>query len=256
VTSLTVELSSQLKEKLDRLTQENEALRRQLRHAQSLATVGTVTGMIVHEFNNILTPIINYAHLAASGDAEMVNKAITRAAEGGQRAVDICKALLGLLHEDAAEPVRLPLAELVQQSLLATGRNLAKDGITLTVRVADDLCVTARPSELKQVLVNLLLNARAAVRTKGMGGSVTITGSREAGGVRISVEDSGIGIAPELMELIWEPLFTTKTGQDGQERGSGLGLPLCREIVGSMGGKISVESVQGQGATFHVWLAE
>ena len=256
MTSLTAELPPQIKEELERLARENESLRRQLRHAQSLATVGTVTGMIVHEFNNILTPIINYAHLAASGDAEMVRKAITRAAEGGQRAVDICKALLGLLHEDAAEPIRLPVAELVQQSLLATGRNLAKDGITLTVRVPEDLCVNTRPSEFKQVLVNLLLNARAAVRTKGMGGSVTITGSREAGGVRVSIEDSGVGIAPELMDLIWEPLFTTKTGQDGQDRGSGLGLPLCREIVQSMGGKITADSVQGQGATFHVWLPE
>jgi signal transduction histidine kinase len=256
VTSLTAELPPQIKDELERLTLENSALRRQLRHAQSLATVGTVTGMIVHEFNNILTPIINYAHLAASGDEEMVRKAITRASEGGQRAVDICKALLGLLHEDAVEPVVMSVAELVQQSLLATGRNLAKDGITLTVRVPDDLSVNARPSELKQVLVNLLLNARAAVRTKGMGGSVAITASRAAGGVRVSIEDSGVGIAPEHMELVWEPLFTTKTGQDGQERGSGLGLPLCREIVQSMGGRITVESVLGQGATFHVWLPE
>ena len=256
MTSLTAEVPPQIKDELERLTRENEALRRQLRHAQSLATVGTVTGMIVHEFNNILTPIINYAHLAASGDAEMIHKAITRAAEGGQRAVDICKALLGLLHEDAAEPVRLPLAELVGQSLLATGRSLAKDGIALTVRVPEDLSVNARPSELKQVLVNLLLNARAAVRTKGMGGTVDITAARHDGGVCVSVEDSGIGIAPEYMELIWEPLFTTKTGQDGQERGSGLGLPLCREIIQSMGGRITVESVQGQGATFHVWLPE
>ena len=254
MTSLTAELPTEVKEELSRLARENQALRRQLRHAQSLATVGTVTGMIVHEFNNILTPIINYAHLAASGDEEMVRKAITRAAEGGERAVDICKALLGLLHEDAPEPIRQSLAELIQQSLLATGRNLAKDGISLTVDVPEELSVLTRPSELKQVLVNLLLNARAAIRTKGLGGSVTITGASVSGSIRISITDTGVGIPAEYLELIWEPLFTTKTGQDGQDRGSGLGLPLCREIVQSMGGQITVESVLGQGATFHVLL--
>ncbi len=212
--------------------------------------------MIVHEFNNILTPIINYAHLAAGGDEEMVRKAISRASEGGQRAVDICKALLGLLHEDEAEPVKQSVSELVQQSMLATGRNLAKDGITLKIIVPEELSVKVRPSEFKQVLVNLLLNARHAVRAKGMGGTVIITGSRSDGGIKISIEDSGVGIAPDHMALIWEPLFTTKTGQDGQDRGNGLGLPLCREIMGAMGGKIWCDSVQGKGAIFHVWLPE
>jgi len=198
VTSLATKQSDTLNTELTRLAAENQALRRQLRRAQSLATVGTITGMIVHEFNNILTPIINYAQLAAGGDEEMVRKAITKASEGGQRAVDICTALLGLLREDAAEPVQAPVAELVEQSLLATGRNLAKDGIDLHLDVPPDLTVTTRPSEIKQVLVNLLLNARSAILSKGRRGLISISAARQGRRVLLSVSDTGTGMGGEI----------------------------------------------------------
>ena len=254
MTSLVQKRTDSDEGQIARLSAENQALRRQLRRAQSLATVGTITAMIVHEFNNILTPIINYAQLAVSGDEEMTRKAITKASEGGQRAVDICTALLGLLREDSAEPSREPVPELVEQSLLAVGRNLAKDGIELHVDVPAHLTVTTRPAELKQVLVNLLLNARAAIHNKGRGGSVTVSAAGFGDRVRLSVADTGTGIRPEHLQSIFEPFFTTKTGEHGDEAGNGLGLALCKEIVTSMGGQISVESSFGHGAAFHLAL--
>jgi signal transduction histidine kinase len=254
VTSLATKHSDGLKMELTHLAAENQALRRQLRRAQSLATVGTITAMIVHEFNNILTPIINYAQLAAGGDEEMVRKAITKASEGGQRAVDICQALLGLLREDAPDPVKTAVVELVEQSLLATGRNLAKDGINLHLDVPANLTITTRPSEIKQVLVNLLLNARSAILSKGRSGEISIVAVGQDKRITLSLADSGTGIAPEHLDMIFEPFFTTKTGQDGQEQGNGLGLALCKEIVTNMGGEIRVETVLGKGTTFHLDL--
>jgi len=254
VTSVGIEQLAESQTEIERLTAENEALRRQLRRAQSLATVGTVTAMIVHEFNNILTPIINYAQLASSGDEEMVHKAIAKASEGGQRAVDICSALLGLLREEAAAPSKESVAELVEQSLLAIGRNLAKDGINLHLAIPKDLIVTTRPAEFKQVLVNLLLNARAAILSKSRSGEVAISASTAPDGIELWVRDSGAGISPEHMDRIFEPFFTTKSGEDGGEIGNGLGLALCKEIVTSMGGTLSVESTFGEGATFRLLL--
>jgi signal transduction histidine kinase len=254
VTSLTADLPTDLKDELARLERENQALRRQLRHAQSLSTVGTVTGMIVHEFNNILTPIINYAVLASSGDPEMIAKAVAKAAEGGQRASDICSALLRMVREEACQESQANLSELVQDALLAMGRDLSKDGIHLTVTIPDNLSLTTRPAELKQVLVNLVLNARWAVLKQGRGESITISARKRGRSVYLSVADTGCGIAPENLCRLFEPFFTTRTGPDDGEKGNGLGLAMCKEIVTDMGGQIRVASQVGKGTTFTLTL--
>lgn len=237
-----------------RLSAENESLRRQLRHCQKLATVGTMAGMIVHEFNNILTPIINYAQMAADGDEEMVATAICKTVERGQQASDICDALLDLLRDRTAEPIRAGLAELVDQSLLAMGRSPTKDGIKLDINIPAGLKVLARPGELKQVIINLLINARSAILANGKRRQITITALRRAEAVVLSIVDSGAGIAPEHMPRLFEPFFTTKTGEDDGEVGTGLGLAFCREILTKMNGDIRAESTPGEGATFHVTL--
>jgi len=236
------------------LAAENESLRRQLRHCQKLATVGTMTAMIVHEFNNILTPIINYAQLAADGDEEMVAKAIRKAGEGSQRATEICDALLGLLRDRAADPVRVSLAELVDQSLLAMGRSPTKDGIELELSIPAALKVLARPGELKQVIVNLLINARSAILSNGRRRRIEIAAARDCEAVVLSIADSGTGIAPEHMGKLFEPFFTTKNGDDDGEVGTGLGLALCSEVLTKMDGAIRAESTLGHGATFYVTL--
>ena len=238
---------------IEHLQAENESLRQQLKHCQRLATVGTMTAMIIHEFNNILTPIINYAHLAEGGDPEMVKKALTKSAEGGQRASDICGALLGLLRSEATEASEANLASVVNDSLLAMGRNLAKDGIELELSVPAKLQITTRPAELKQVLVNLLLNARSAILKKSRSGKIGISGGKKGKKLHLSVSDSGTGILPQHMARLFEPFFTTKT-EDTGEKGNGLGLALCKEIITDMGGEIRVESMPGNGATFTLVL--
>lgn len=236
------------------LLAENEALRLQLRQTQKLATVGTMTAMIVHEFNNILTPIINYAQLAAGGDPEMTAKAIAKAADGGKRATDICNALLRMLRKEEHELSEVTVRDLVADALLSMGRDLGKDGINLIVDVPPALQMTTRPAEIKQVLVNLLLNSRAACLQKGRGGEIVVRAARKGRKIRISVADTGCGIDPVHREQIFQPFFTTKNGENGREKGTGLGLAMCLEIVTDMGGEILVDSTAGRGATFTVVL--
>jgi signal transduction histidine kinase len=253
VTALAPRKVETQQEKLQRLTAEVAALRRQLRQAQRLATVGTMTAMVSHELNNILTPIINYAQMARRNPA-LVEKAISRAAEGGQRATSICKAILGLVREDTDRPSRISLAEVVQDTIDAMARDPKRDCIDLRVRVPAELALTTRRAELQQVVLNLLINARAAVLEKAGPRWIDVSARRRNGTVEISVCDNGVGISPEHVESIFEPFFTTKDGSDEGSHGHGLGLAFCRQAVESLGGVISVASRPGEGSTFTVRL--
>jgi len=240
-------------QQLTRLNAEVQALRQQLRRAQRLATVGTMTAMVAHEFNNILTPIVNYARLARKNPG-LLEKALDRAASGGERATEICKAILGMTAEAPCEPVEVLVARLVSDSIVAMARDPKKDGIELVIDVPQKLTVTVRPVELQQVLVNLLMNARQAIPKDKTDKRVEIRARRGKAHVEIRVSDTGAGIAPENLEKIFEPFFTTSGRSNGSSRGHGLGLAISKDIVEDMGGQILVESVLGRGSAFTVRL--
>lgn len=249
----TVTATTEYQAELERLREQVQALREQLRHSQRLATMGTLAAMVAHEFNNILTPVISYAQMAQKNPA-MTGKAIARAASGGQRASAICQALLGFAGDSPPEPEEFALAELVDETLSAMAREPAKDLIDLHVSVAPDLTVRTRRVELQQVLLNLLLNARSAVLSRSGGRRIEVAARTGRDGLEIEVSDTGVGIPAENLERIFEPFFTTKQRQAGTDEGSGLGLAICREIVGELGGRIEVRSVEGEGTTFAVVL--
>ena len=236
-------------QQLARLQAEVQALRDQLRKAQRLAAVGTMTAMVAHEFNNILTPIINYAQMARKNPS-FTDKAIARAADGGQRASNICKAILGLTREQPTEKDDVGLLDLVGQTLAAMARDPQKDGIELVLQIPSDLRLKTRSVELQQVVFNLTMNARAAVLAKSGPRRIELAGGRQDGWIVLSVSDTGVGIAPENLEKVFQPFFTTRSGSDGESQGHGLGLTICRDIVTSMGGTISVQSKVDEGTSF------
>jgi signal transduction histidine kinase len=241
-------------EQLERLRREVEALRAQLQHAQRLATVGTMTAMVAHEFNNILTPIVNYAQMARE-DPRLLRKAIDRAAAGGQRATDICRALLDMTAQGPSSPEPVRLADLVADVLSAVARDPRRDGIELAVDVPEDLLARTRRVELHQVLTNLFINAREAVLAATGQRRIDIAARRgDHDNVLISVRDTGVGIAPENLPRIFEPFFTTRHDAARPAAGHGLGLAICKDIVAALGGEISVDSAVGRGATFTVRL--
>lgn len=240
-------------EQLDRLKGEVECLRQQLQHAQRMAAVGTMTAMVAHEFNNILTPIISYAQLAKKNPL-LADKAIARAHDGGQRASHICKAILGLSRKGDNQAEEVAVGELVEETLAAMAREPSKDGIDMLVSVPADVKLKTHRVELQQVLLNLLINARWAVTAGSGPRRIEIQASRRKTHLAVSVTDSGIGISPENLGRIFDPFFTTRQGQDANSRGSGLGLSICRDIITGLGGSISVQSTPGAGSTFTILL--
>jgi len=214
-----------------------------------------MTAMIAHEFNNILTPIINYAQMAQTTPT-LTAKAITRAADGGLRASEICSAILGMTHQAPAELETVSLKVLLEETVVAMARDFSKDCIELTLNVPDDLDIHTRKIELQQVFLNLLINARTAVMQTSKTRRIAITSSQESGLLTISVTDTGMGVSPGNLKQIFDPFFTTKDGQDDQEHGHGLGLALCREIIESLGGTITARSPRNEGATFIIRLPQ
>ena len=241
-------------EQLARLQAEVEALRKQLSQAHRLATVGTMAAMVAHEFNNILTPIINYAKMASKNPA-LVGKALAQVADGGARAGDICRAILGVTAGDSGHPRDILVADLVKQTLDAMVRRPAKDRIDMQTNIPAGLKITTRPAELQQVLLNLLINARTAVLAKEGPRRIGISAERSGKFCVICVADNGVGIEPDRLEKIFQPFFSTATrSAEADSSGHGLGLAFCKKMVTELGGEIAVQSTPGKGSTFTLRL--
>jgi signal transduction histidine kinase len=160
---------------------------------------------------------------------------------------------------DTVRPVKpeirpVVLKELVDRLLLLLEYTARRHGVTLEVSLPGDLpAVRADRNQLQQVLINILMNAFEAARPAGRVQLFARRAMRETrAGVEISVHDSGPGVPAAIQQRIFEPFFSTKPPGEG----TGLGLPICRDILKGLGGEISVHSEPGAGATFVVWLAE
>lgn len=244
----------QLLEHFELVESQLEQVRESLTHSHRLATLGTIASIIAHEYNNILTPVVSYARLALSkpNDQELMKKAVEKALMGAERAAKISSSLLGFARESDGQHVA-NLPQVIDDTIACLARDPRKDGIELKVDMPD-LKAAISPLTLQQVLLNLLLNARQAMRR---GGHLRISGRPEGSMIHIEVADTGPGIPPEIIDRLFEPFVTRRGGpqRDPDEpKGTGLGLCICRDLVRAVGGSISVESQPGQGATFRIRL--
>ncbi len=262
MSDLAAASNGDLRSRLARSVEEAEALREELYKAQQLATLGTLTAGIAHEINNILTPVLAYAQLARSNphDTALWAKAMERTIAGVESASRITEAVLGFARGDGETTDHCDLAEVVSSALACMGRDPAREGVRLVVDVADGLEVRIPLLSLQQVLLNLVLNAMTALK-KTRGGTLRIAAVPVDGNsTRISVEDTGTGIPPELLPRLFNPFVTgARRGADGHQRprgpgGTGLGLAVCKRLIENAGGKIEVASVPGEGATFSITL--
>jgi signal transduction histidine kinase len=234
-------------------------LREQVTESQRLATIGTISAVIAHEFNNLLTPIISYCQYALSSsetakpDMELIRKALTRSFQSATKAGRICQSMLGLARGESSVGSVL-VQRLVDAVLTVMARDPKKDGLALRIQIQPDLTVEGDPVQLEQVLLNLLINARQAMA--GKGGSITIKAAAvDDHQARLQVIDTGPGIPEKLLPRIWEPFFTTKgTAKRGESRGTGLGLAICKQIVEHHKGRIEAASETGKGTTFSIYL--
>jgi PAS domain S-box-containing protein len=233
-------------------------LERQLLHSQKLEAIGTLAGGIAHDLNNTLVPILALSQMLLEqmpqGSSEREDlETVVQASRHGR---DLVQRILAFSRNQETTKIKVDLAETTRQCL-----QMLRATIPATVSIKEEIVdvppIFADPSQLQQIIVNLVTNARQAI-DDGLGmitvGVAPVRGrpSRSEGCwlVRLSVADTGCGMAAETRDRIFEPFFTTKEVGEG----TGLGLSVVHGIVTDHGGWIEVSSQQGHGTEFTVFF--
>jgi signal transduction histidine kinase len=234
---------------------ETEQLRQQLLQAQRLSSVGTLASSVAHEFNNILTTIINYAKigLRATGDDAARTQALDKILTGSQRAATIISSMLGFARSTVQQRQATDLVALVEEVLILTEKDLTKHRIQVEKNYEGRPRASVIPAQIEQILINLVINARQAMPRGGQL-RIDVRDNPRSRMAEVRISDSGVGIPPDQLRLIFEPFYTTKKPDEHGHGGSGLGLSVCRQIIEQHQGRIRVESVVGKGSTFTVKL--
>lgn len=250
----------------DAIVERNNALaasQEQLRQAQKLEALGSFAGGIAHDFNNYLSSIIGHSEMALLDlpAASPVRDDVEGVLASAQRAATLTRQILIFSRRQATTPQLLDPNELITSIERMIARLLG-EAITITLSLEPRVgVIRADRGQLEQVLMNLAANARDAMPSGGrfqittaaieLTGNHAGTPSLAAGRyLCISASDTGTGISPETRERMFEPFFTTKE----RGHGTGLGLALAYGIVQQSGGAMHVESTEGRGTTFHVYV--
>ncbi|HBT15992.1 MAG TPA: histidine kinase [Firmicutes bacterium] len=262
-----LEVETKYLKELNATTEELRKKDLQLQHSQKLQALGTLTGGIAHEFNNLLTPILGYTEILKksvaidSKDYEYINEIY----DASRKAKNIIEQILVFSRLDRNttkyEPIQVSL--LVEETL-----NLIRPTLTSNIKISyedssDGSCIMANQVQIHQVLLNLYNNAFHAMKDAEGVLKVTLStvkrneapenytsASETEEYVQITVSDSGYGMSAEAVTRIFEPFFTTK----GLGEGTGLGLFVVQGIVRNHKGLITVESVVDKGSTFKVYF--
>jgi signal transduction histidine kinase len=234
---------------------EADQLRQQLLQAQKLSSVGALASSVAHEFNNILTTIINYAKLAQRPNQDEASRAqaLEKILKGSQRAATIISSMLGFARNTSTQRAATDMVALVEELLVLTDKDLSKHRIQVEKKYQSRPKAYVVPAQIEQVLLNLIINARQAM-PRGGRLVIAVRENERTGMVELSVSDTGVGIPPERLRLIFEPFYTTKEPDANGHGGTGLGLSVCRQIIEQHHGRIRVESLVGKGSTFTIKL--
>lgn len=241
------------------LKEQRSALDSRMIHSHKLAAIGELSAGIAHEINNPLAIIGREAelltHLVQEGSSGKgvswgeILESVREIARQVERCKEITQNLLSFARK--MEPVfqRVDINKLVEDMVRLVEVETQGKGIEILRDYDGGLQpLYTDPPGLRQVILNLLNNARQALEGKG---TITVrTRGLHGGGVQIAIEDTGCGIPRELLPRIFDPFFTTKA----QGKGTGLGLSICHGIVDRLGGRIWVRSEVGLGSTFVVEL--
>jgi signal transduction histidine kinase/ActR/RegA family two-component response regulator len=241
---------------------EREAAEAQLRQVQKMEAVGQLTGGIAHDFNNMLAVVVGGIDLALrrlNGPRREVMMHLNNAMEGATRAAALTRRLLSFARSEPLLPERVDPAELIRGMSDLLDRTLG-ERIRIDVELTGGTWPTyVDPHQLENAIVNLAVNARDAMDGEGQmritAENVTL-GANQVGDVRagdyvkISVADTGCGMAPDVIERAFEPFFTTKP----VGKGTGLGLSQIFGFAHESGGEVGIESQLGKGTTVSIYL--
>jgi signal transduction histidine kinase len=226
-------------------------LKEQLAQSQRLTALGELLGTTTHEFNNILTTVINYAKMGMRHkDAETRDKAFDRILNAGNRAAKLTSQILGMARNRTNSFEPIDLAGLIEDSLILLEREMNKYRVSVERYFDPAPRALVNPVQVQQILINLMVNARQAMPNGGRL-ILKVTHSAEEKLIDLVVRDTGSGIPPEKLRRIFDPFFSTKSGPDASGKGgTGLGLSMCRDIIEAHHGRIRVESTPGKGTAF------
>lgn len=244
--------------------EEKKKLEIQLQQAQKMEAIGALAGGIAHDFNNILSAIIGFTELAMFGEgAEHCAPELNEALKAANRAKDLVKQILAFSRQTDEERMPVRVALVVKEAMKFLRATIPAT-IEIKARINEKSgAVFANSVEVHQIIMNLCTNAQHAIG--GQAGLLEVEVQDadidhlqdndridlHAGPyVRISIKDTGGGMAPEVINRIFDPYFTTKE----KGVGTGLGLAVVHGIVKKYGGAVTVESELGKGSCFHIYL--
>ncbi|WP_310600457.1 PAS domain S-box protein [Desulfobulbus sp.] len=247
-----------------RAEEEKNRLETQLNQARKMESIGQLAGGVAHDFNNMLGVIIGHCELALTGlnAAHPLYATLQSIRQAAERSADLTRQLLAFARKQPVAPEELELNATVNQRLTMLKRLVGEDMHLTWQPSPNTVRVRIDPSQLDQILVNLVVNARDAV---GENGKITIETAavtldarycaEHVDGVpgdyvRLAVSDNGCGMSGETLTRLFEPFYTTKE----LGKGTGLGLATVYGIVKQNGGFVTVYSEPGQGSTFKVYL--
>jgi two-component system, cell cycle sensor histidine kinase and response regulator CckA len=249
---------------------ETKKLHEQLLQAQKMEAIGQLAGGVAHDFNNYLTGIIGYTgmlKICANQPKEVENTA--QLIESiAQKAAQLTEKLLGFARKGKHQNISVDLHNSIRETITLLSRTIEKDITIIQHFCADNPFTTGDPMQIQQVILNLALNARDAIRAKN---EVNFKGRIEVGTcivkipdeykleqsllppgqyLMLQVKDNGCGIDSSIQDRIFEPFFTTKE----QSKGTGMGLAMVYGIVKNHGGALDVKSSPNVGTSFSIFL--
>ncbi len=243
---------------------EDRLLETQSLQAQRLESIGTLAGGIAHDLNNVLGPILIGAEMIKRRtDDEWINKKLSSIEKSARRGADIVRQVLDFARGAEGELIVMQIRHLLKESVTLAERTFVK-AVEIKSEIPDELpMLTGDPMQIKQMMINLMVNAKDAMPG---GGTITVGAAHvsldSAEAVRISadgksgeyvriwVRDTGTGISDEDLKKIFDPFFTTKS----RSQGTGLGLSTVITIVKAHSGLLDIETEVGKGSTFNLYF--
>ena len=249
-------LYENMEEQVKQRTKELVQLQKQLIQAEKLATVGTLAGGVAHEINNPLTAILTNAEMLLVSDTiqdESDKESLELIKEATKRCRSIVKKLMVYARKplEAGELSKVNLIDVINNVFSFLSYQLKQENIIIDISAKDEeYLVMAKPNELEQVVTNMILNAKDAIKRVKKSGTIYLSFLKRNDCIGFKIKDEGMGMPEEIKSKVFDPFFTTKD----VGKGLGLGLSICQAIAERHGGSITVESEPNKGSVFTVEL--
>lgn len=249
-------LYENMEDQVRQRTKELMEVQKQLIQAEKLATVGTLAGGVAHEINNPLTAILANAQMLLADnalDSQLDRESLELIEEATKRCRTVVQKLMTYAKKplESSEVSKIDLSDAVRNVVSFLSYQLEQDNIKISVNSkAEEYLIRGNHNEMEQVVTNIVLNSRDAIKQIKKSGTIHISLSKNGDWIKLQVTDEGAGIPEEIMSKIFDPFFTTKE----VGKGLGLGLSICQAIVEKHRGQITVQSELNKGSAITVLL--